>query len=179
LLISFKFHAFSTSPPHHLSPNSGESTSHPDESLYSSVTSSRRSSIASILSTRAGGRGDPEQPTITAAGGGAELEEAEAEEEEEEAGSGETERSQLLGVTQRIPIMQYDEGGGSGRRGGGERMNYNQQQQQALLGGGGFLQGSQMNTPRPSQSAGGGRPRMGRRFTLNPLIFAKASPINI
>ncbi|KAL3098061.1 hypothetical protein niasHT_027606 [Heterodera trifolii] len=63
-------------------------------------------------------------------------------------------------------------------------MFYQQQQQHeaadvAMLGpesaGGGaipiIITGSALNTPRPSQS--GGRPRMGRRFTLNPLIFAK------
>ena len=50
------------------------------------------------------------------------------------------------------------------------------QQQQQMTGSGGgspsyFLTPSALNTPRHSQS--GGRPRMGRRFTLNPLIFAK------
>uniref|UniRef100_A0A914GYP7 Band 7 domain-containing protein n=1 Tax=Globodera rostochiensis TaxID=31243 RepID=A0A914GYP7_GLORO len=63
-------------------------------------------------------------------------------------------------------------------------MFYQQQQQEAAVGMLGpasagssaipiIITGSALNTPRPSQSGGGGRPRMGRRFTLNPLIFAK------
>lgn len=80
----------------------------------------------------------------------------EAEEDEEEA----------VAAGERAPLMQQHYEG----------------QQQALLGPGSpqSVLLSAMNTPRPSQQSGhGGRPRMGRRFTLNPLIFAKVSVLKL
>ncbi|KAL7069664.1 hypothetical protein ACQ4LE_010819 [Meloidogyne hapla] len=76
---------------------------------------------------------------------------------------GEEEEQQII-AGERVPLMQQSH----------FLSPESSQQQQQMTGGSGspsYLTPSALNTPRPSQS--GGRPRMGRRFTLNPLIFAK------
>ncbi|KAF7631035.1 Stomatin-2, partial [Meloidogyne graminicola] len=75
------------------------------------------------------------------------------------------EEEQQIIIGERIPLIQHSK----------HFLSPESSQQQG--GGGGsssqyYLTPSALNTPRSSQS-GGGRPRMGRRFTLNPLIFAK------
>ncbi|CAK5071968.1 unnamed protein product [Meloidogyne enterolobii] len=80
----------------------------------------------------------------------------------------EEEEHQII-AGERVPLMQHSHFLTP-------ESSHQQQQQMTGTGSGAgspsyFLTPSALNTPRHSQS--GGRPRMGRRFTLNPLIFAK------